>query len=300
MSLLITQASAQVPTEDFLRSELPGTWLTQINSDGVKIIGTFSYATDGTVEYRLRQAGTSQDIARWSSRYTIKQNCIDDEVIATSDEAFSAIGEKDRECVIDTQLGARRMRFQNAEGDSAWAIKVSDELSDDRCLQVIKTPACKRAFFLLSPETFELKNGQTLATSAFQMKIHGKRWAGLLREARADSDIRLVMLVDGTNVLMVMTGGEKASLSEVFQAYRAPLSSIAPDFAKHPAKTRRIRLLSGERTKINYSCGELPTKVRLCVLAGAHEKSGLSITATYVEGESSVLKMVQSIRLLTK
>jgi len=62
---------ADVPTDNFLKAKLTGTWLTEIISDGVKVIGTFSYSSDGTVEYQLRQAGGNQDIARWTSRHKI-------------------------------------------------------------------------------------------------------------------------------------------------------------------------------------------------------------------------------------
>jgi len=192
------------------------------------------------------------------------------------------------------------MQFQSAEGDSAWAIKVTDKLGDDRCLQPIKVPACKRNFFLLSPITFKLKDEQILGTSAFNLKIHGKIWAGLRREARKDSDVRLVMLVDGTNLLMIMTSGEKVSLTEVFEAQVEAISRVVPDFAKNSVKTRRIRLDSGQSAKVRHTCGELPTLVRICVFAGVQAKAGLGITGTYLEGEASVLEMIKSIRLLTQ
>lgn len=299
--LLTTQTvRAVASTEDFLKAKLTGTWLIEIASEGVKVIGTSSYSSDGTVEYRLRQAGASQDIASWTSRYTIKERCIEDVVIATSDEEFSAVGEKDRECVTDLQLDSRRMQLQSAEGERHWVIKINDEAGDDRCLQPVKPPICKRNFFLLSPATIELKDEQILATSTFEFKIHGKLWAGLQRDARADSDVRLVMLVDGTNVLMIMTGGEKATLGQVFEGQLAAVSRVAPEFAKNPVKTRSIRLASGQKAKIRHTCGKLPTQVHICVLAGGHASTGLSITGTYLEGEPSLIEMIKSIRLLTK
>ena len=300
-SLLSTQTVRAVEsTEDFLKDKLTGTWLFEFADDGVKIIGTSSYSSDGTVEYRLRQAGASQDIARWTSRYTVTESCIEDVVIATSDEEFSAVGEQDRECVTDVQLDARRMQLESAEGERHWAIKINDEPGDDRCLQAIKAPVCKRSSFLLSPATIELTDEQILATATFELKIHGKLWAGLRREARADSDVRLVMLVDGSNVLMVTMGGEKATLSQVFDTQLAAISRVAPDFAKNPVKTSSIRLASGQKTKILRTCGKLPTQVHICVLAGEHARTGMSITSTYLEGEASVLEMIKSIRHLPK
>jgi hypothetical protein len=232
---------------------------------------------------------------------TLDGNCIVDTVIATSDESFAATGEKDRECVTDGQLNLNRLQIENAAGERAWMIKVSDTIGDDLCLQPVKVPECKRSSFLLTPETFELEHGQTVRTPAFEIKIFGDRWVALQssKQARVKSDLQLLMLVDGGNLLTIVHGGkEQGSLEQIFEAYRIPISKVAPAFKTTTVARKRFRTETGELMKSRSACGELPNGVRVCVLAAAHAKTGLTITSTYREGETNLSQILRSLRLL--